>query len=144
MALPFLIYLASLGTQLRRPRADGSIFLTYATDIATGSLAIAQIIRPNIDIGSTVLFDPIFLSISLALTILLTLMIIVRLVLHGRSLRQATGSFAGASRPYNAIVTMFVESYSLYAVTFIVSLGLAYAGNPLQFTFSAILAVIQV
>lgn len=123
MALPFLIYLASL---------------------ATGSVAIAQIIRPNINLHSTVLFDPIFLSISLALAILLTLMIIVRLFLHGRNLRHATGSFTDASRPYNAIVTMFVESYSLYAVTFVVSLGLAYAGNPLQFTFSPILAVIQV
>ena len=71
-------------------------------------------------------------------------MIIVRLVLHGRNMRRATGSWADANGPYKAIVTMFVESYALYTVSLLVSLGVGYAHNPLQFTFSPILAVTQV
>lgn len=113
-------------------------------DIATGAIAVAQIIRPDIILRPAILFDLIYLPISLSLTIILTLMIITRLVLHSRKLQHATGSWASADGPYKAIVTILVESYALYAVTFIVSLGLEWAANPFQYTFFPIVAGTQV
>lgn len=119
-------------------------FLIYLTSLATGVIAVAQIIRPDIILHPAILFDLIYLPISLSLTILLTLMIITRLILHSRKLQRATGSWANASGPYKAIVTMFVESYALYAVTFIVALGLEWVGNSFQYVFIPILAGTQV
>ena len=56
--------------------------------------------------------------ISLSLNILLTLMIIVRLVLHRRRIQNAMGVTA-SSRLYTTIITILVESCALYATTFL-------------------------
>jgi hypothetical protein len=63
-----------------------------------------------------------YYSISLSVNILLTLMIIGRLVLHNRNIRKAIGASSGHGGLYTAIVTMLVESASLYAVVFLPSL----------------------
>ena len=54
-------------------------------------------------------------TISLSLNILLTLMIVVRLILHTRSCRTALG-ITGIGGLCKAIITMLVESCALYAV----------------------------
>ena len=61
-----------------------------------------------------------YLSISVSLNILLTLMIVVRLALHGRNIRAATGSAAGISGLYNAVSTMLIESCALFTVSSLV------------------------
>ena len=87
--------------------------------------------------GETLDYTPVFsrfgvpyLSISVSLNVLLTLMIVIRLVLHGRNIRAATGSAAGISGLYNAVSTMLIESCALFAVTSLVVVGaLAWARN---------------
>ena len=61
-----------------------------------------------------------YLSISISLNVLLTLMIIIRLVLHDRSVRAATGPRAGISGLYKAVSIMFIESCALFTVSSLV------------------------
>ena len=63
------------------------------------------------------------LSISVSLNILLTLMIVIRLVLHGRKIRTATGSLAGISGLYNTASTMLIESCALFSITSLLVVG---------------------
>ena len=66
-----------------------------------------------------------YFSISLSLNVLLTLMIITRLILHIRNIRKTIGAPDGSSGLHTAattVVTMLVESYSLYAVSFLLYL----------------------
>ena len=60
--------------------------------------------------------DTSYTSISLSLNLLLTLMIIVRLILHSRNLQRAIGTAGGATGLYATVVTMLIESYALYTV----------------------------
>jgi len=61
-----------------------------------------------------------YLSISVSLNVLLTLMIVVRLVLHGRNIRAATGSAAGITGLYKTVSTTLIESCALFTVTSLV------------------------
>ena len=71
-----------------------------------------------------------YLSISVSLNVLLTLMIVVQLVLHGRNIRVATGSPVGIGGWYKAISTMLIESCALFAVSpLVVVVALVRAGN---------------
>ena len=84
-----------------------------------------------------------YFSISLSLNVLLTLMIVVRLVLHSRNTRTALGG-TGIGGLCKAIVTMLVESCALYAITSLLVLGPWSAQNSIIETFSPILAETQV
>ena len=64
--------------------------------------------------------DTAYYSISLSLNVLLTLMIVIRLIVHVRNIRKATGasnSSSGLHTTTAAVATMLVESYAIYAVT---------------------------
>ena len=58
---------------------------------------------------------PAYMSISISLNILLTLMIVVRPILHGRNICVAMGFPAGISGLYTTTPTMPVESSALFA-----------------------------
>jgi len=64
-----------------------------------------------------------YISISVSLNVLLTLMIVIRLVLHGRNIRTATGSLAGISGLYKTISTMLIESCALFAMSSLLVVG---------------------
>ena len=64
-----------------------------------------------------------YLSISVSLNVLLTSMIVIRLVLHARKIRTATGSLAGISGLCKTISTMFIESCALFAVSSLLVVG---------------------
>ena len=64
-----------------------------------------------------------YISISVSLNILLTLMIVIRLILYGRKIRAATGSLAGISGLYKTISTMLVESCALFTVSSVLVVG---------------------
>jgi len=64
-----------------------------------------------------------YLSISVSLNVLLTLMIVIRLVLHGRIIRNAAGSLAGISGLYKTISTMLIESCALFSVSSLFVVG---------------------
>ena len=85
-----------------------------------------------------------FYSISLSLSILLTLMIVVRLVIHSRDVRNAMGPLVRPDRSYRTIVTILTESYALYTVSFLLFLGPWAAGSPIVNITSPIFVGIQV
>ena len=89
-------------------------------------------------------FDYPYFSISLALNVLLTLMIIIRLILHRRNIRNAMGTPTGAGGLYNAVITMLIESSALYAVCALVFVGPWGAGGYVTDVFSPILGQTQV
>ena len=84
------------------------------------------------------------LSITVSLNILLTLMIVTRIILHGRNIRATTASRAGISGLYKTIVTMFIESSALYTVTSLLLIALWAAGSGGSGIFLPIHAETQV
>lgn len=79
--------------------------------------------------GGAVNFGPIYLGISLSLNVLLTLMIIIRLFLHNKIIREAVGplsTLGGLTKFVNAIL---IESCALSAVTSLLYIGSWGAGN---------------
>ena len=85
-----------------------------------------------------------YFSVSLSLNILLTLMIVLRLVLRGRDVRDAMGPLVGHNKFYKAIITILVESCALYAVSSLLNIGPWCTNNPVQFAFFPILVQTQV
>ena len=71
-------------------------------------------------------------------------MIVARLMLHSKDIRNAMGGSTTASRLYKAVVTMLTESCALYAVTFVLFVGPWTAGSPVASIFFPILVQTQV
>ena len=110
-----------------------AVFGTLCTVLTLGLV-------PSIHVN---LFMPYFF-ISLSLNILLTLIIIARVVLHSRNLRNATGNLVASDGMYNTIVTMLVESCALYTVTFLLFVVPWFSSSNLSSTFWPALTEIQV
>lgn len=85
-----------------------------------------------------------YFSISISLNIILTLMIVTRLIMHSRNIRNALGARGGAGGVYKAVVTMLIESSALYAVSSILFIGPWGAGSWVADIFLPILAQNQV
>ena len=105
-----------------------------------GIIFVYQATQPSSSSGSVTI--PYF-SISLSLNILLTVMIIIRLTLHARGIRTAMGE-TGSGGLCKAIVTMFIESCAINAVTSLLLLILYGAKNGAVDVFTSILAETQV
>lgn len=71
-------------------------------------------------------------------------MIIVRLVLHSRNIRNAIGTSSGPGSLYTAVVTMLVESSALYAITFLLYIVPLATSSYIAYIFSPALGDIQV
>jgi hypothetical protein len=71
----------------------------------------------------TIAFSIPFISISILLNVLLTLMIVIRLILHSRNVRAAMGAPAGIGGLSKAIAAMLIESSALYAVNSLLVVG---------------------
>ena len=85
-----------------------------------------------------------YYSISLLLNIVLTLMIVTRLALHSRDIRNALGPLTKTSGLYKTVITMLVESFSLYAATFPLFIGPWAAGRSAAVIFLPVIAETQV
>ena len=85
-----------------------------------------------------------YVSVSISLNVLLTLMIVVRLVLHGRNIRTAIGSPVGINGLYKTIATMLIESSALFAVNSLLLIALWGARSGAADVFLPIVAEIQV
>ena len=117
MALPYLMYLASVGTCSSSPPAGGDM-LTNTTDVALGIANIYYSSGIRFYTVTALNFNTSYNSICLSLNILLTLMIVLRLVVHIRNIRNATEASDGSSGLHTAAATvamMLIESYALYA-----------------------------
>ena len=94
------------------------IFKVNVDDVAMGIM----LVYVNSELAVNTWAGLAYLSISFSLNVLLTLMIVIRLILHARNSRAAAGigDISGFSK---AIVTILVESCALYAVSTLLVLG---------------------
>lgn len=126
IAIPCLMYLASVGT---------GILFNYETS------------RPDtvlVGANKMVQFGAPYFSVAFALNIVLTVMITVRLTIHGRNIRNAMGDAAGTGGLYKATVAIIVESYALFAVVVLLFMGTWAAKSFVQYIFLQILAQMEV
>ena len=116
-------------------------------DTATGiAMVIYQASQPGSCIRNSALIDYglSYLSISLSLNVLLTLMIVTRLVLHIRNIRTAMEAPSGFTGLYKTVVTMLIESSAIFAASSLLSLGLWGSRTYVADVFSAIHGEVQV
>jgi hypothetical protein len=116
-------------------------------DIAHTALGTAFLIKsllPGPPTATATHLGVAYLSISPSVNILLTLMIVTRLFLHSRGIRDVMGTFSRVSGLYTTIVTILVESCTLYAVCHILYLGGWAASSPLANLFFLVLTQVQV
>lgn len=146
IGFPGLMYLASVGTSRVLPKLMVTLSANVS-DTATGIMLVYyQTSQPDCrdwSSGTTDIGIPYF-SISVSLNILLTLMIVARLILHSRNVRDAMRPLVRPSGLYNAVVSMLIESSALYAVNFILFIGAWATSSPVQFIFFPVLAQTQV
>ena len=115
------------------------------TNVGTGIMMLVfQGARSDGAIWDCIISNPKvpYLSISISLNVLLTLMIVVRLALHSRNIRAITGAPVGITGMYKAIITMLIESSALYAATSLFVVGQSSSG--ISYLFMPILSEIQV
>ena len=113
---------------------------TKSIDIATGIMIIISQAR-QLDYVTIAISH---LSITVPLNLFLTLAIVIRLVLHGRNVRAATGSRAGIGGLYKIIATMLIESSALYSVSSLSFIGMEASRSNAAALFVPIHAQIQV
>ena len=88
-----------------------------------------------------------YYSICLSLNVVLTLMIVVRLVMHIRNIRKATGASDGSSGLHTAaatVVMMLIESYALYAGILLASTISWAADSWVDTLFTGVVGTVQV
>lgn len=90
-------------------------------------------------------FNYPFFAISPSLNIILTLMIVIRLILHGRNIRDAMGSSAKTTGGlYKTVATILIESCALYTASFILFIGPWGSGSSVANVFFPVVAETQV
>lgn len=109
-----------------------------------GIMTIYQSSRPDSSLWTTVTvnFALPYFSISSALNITLTLLIIVRLFMHQRRFTSVLGKRSAAH--YMGIISMLVESSAIYAVSSLLFIGTYGANNSISILFLPILSQTQV
>ena len=145
MAFPYLMYLASVGTCSSSPPA-GSDMLTNTTDVVVGITRIYYDSGKKLLTVTSVNLDTSYSSICLSLNILLTLMIVIRLIVHIRNIRNATkaSDTGGLHTAAATVVMMLIESYALYAgVLLAYTISLAVESWAVEL-FNALTGAVQV
>ena len=136
IAFPCVMYLGSLGMCFSSLEIS---VIANALNAAMGILLTYQYADQTPGLWAGV---PYF-SVSLSLNVLLTLMIIIRLILHARNTRTALG-MAGIGGLYKAIIGMLVESSAIYAVSSLLVIVPWGIRNYTANTFFLIIAQTQV
>lgn len=121
--------------------------LMYLATFAMGIMVLYAFSQPGSlywDAVAIYNFSLSYYSISLSLNVLLTLLIVIRVVLHSRKIRNAMGTQATVSGVYKAIITILIESFALYAVSFLLYIATWGANSTLVYVFNPILPETQV
>ena len=146
MAVPCMMYLASVGACSSLPQA-GCDTLTNTTDVVVSILDVYQNVGMRLYTPHATNTTTSYLSICLPLTVLLTLMIVIRLVKHIRNVRKLTGASDGSSglnTAAAAVVTMLIESYALYAVALLLFIAPWAVESVYLYLFARVLCAVQV
>lgn len=119
--------------------------LMYLVTVAMGIAFTYQCSQPASLLSNYVAdYGTAYYSISISLNVLLTLMIVTRLILHHKNIRDALGPLARTGGLYKTIVTILTESCALYAVTYLLFIGPWASASPVSNIFFPILAETQV
>ena len=101
------------------------------------------LIRQNTEVTGSMWSAVPYLSISLSLDTLLTLLIVIRLIVYTKNIRTTTGG-TGIGGLCKAIITMLIESCALYAVSSLLVIGPWGAGSNAANIFFFVLTQTQV
>ena len=105
-------------------------------------MSIAFIYQTTAALGRT--WSPLpYYSITLSLNTLLTLMIVIRLIVHARNTRAAMG-VPGIGGLYKVIVATLIESSAIYGVSSLLVIVSWASTNPVVNVFLPILRETQV
>lgn len=126
VGFPCLMYLASIAMGIATDYT-----LAQTDSVVTNSAAIHR-------------FGVSYFSITLSLNVILTLMVVGRLYLHNRMLRNAEGIAALTGPSYTSIVTMLVESCALYAACLLLYIIPWGTKSYVEYVFLPLLADVQV
>ena len=117
-------------------------------DTATGILFIYETGRPTnpitLTIDAMVHFGAPYFAVSTFLNCLLTTMLVTRLTLHKRNIRNAMGASSGAGELYKTTVSILIESSAIFFIGLVLFLATWATRSPAQYIFLQILAQIQV
>ncbi|KAF9464030.1 hypothetical protein BDZ94DRAFT_1136969, partial [Collybia nuda] len=118
--------------------------IMYLGSVSMGIMTLFQSTRPDAHLWLSldVNFALPYFSISSALNITLTILIIVRLIMHQRSFRLVLGRRSAAQ--YADIITMLIESSAVYAISSFLFIGPFGGGNSVALVFLPILSQTQV
>ena len=147
MALPSMMYFASVGTCPSLPQASGYMLVNSAIDVVLGIVDIYQNSGAKLYTTTTTNITTSYLSICLPLNVLLTLLIVTRLIMHIKIARRVTGASGGSSGLHTvatAVVTMLIESYALYAITLLLFIAPWAVDSSVLLLFSEVIASMQV
>ena len=121
--------------------------MTDITDTAVGIMYVYESSQPDLvatSITTMVPFDVPFFSISFALNILVTILIVARLILKKKKIQNAMSGTVDIGGSYTAIIAIIVESYAICAIAVTLYLATWGARSPLQCVFLQIIAQMQV
>ncbi|KAJ7705445.1 hypothetical protein B0H17DRAFT_668545 [Mycena rosella] len=114
--------------------------IIYFGVVATGLALLIETGKPGGTFGAGLVapFGTVFWSTSVALNIVVTLLISIKLLRQHR--RIGALQIRGPDRSYPDIVAIFVESAALYSICGLIYIPLFAIDTPLQYPFSALLA----
>ena len=146
MVFPYLLYLASVGA-CTSPLKAGDDVLINTPDVAVGTAHIYESSGTRDFTDASINLNTSYLSICLSLNVLLTLMIVIRLVVHIRNVRKAIGASDGSTGLHTTtatVVAILVESYAIYAIALLLYIVPWAVSSPVVDLFSKALGTMQV
>lgn len=119
-------------------------FCLYIVSIIMSCLLLAQIENPTVGFfaSTSVNFALTYWSISIATTLLLTILIVGRLLVMRYKLRKVL-SADDRNSPYTSLSAMLIESAFLYAVTALIFIITFAKNNPVQNLVLPVLGQVQ-
>ncbi|KAG2154463.1 uncharacterized protein EDB93DRAFT_1327010 [Suillus bovinus] len=115
----------------------------FAASIATGIMWLLQVTASSPYFSSTSInYTVPYLSLSLALNIILTIAIVIRLFTYRHRITRVLGP--GYGTQYTSIAAMIVESAALYSAFSVAFLALFLTNNPISETFIVSLTQVQI
>lgn len=117
--------------------------LMYAASIVMGIMWLLQVTTNSPYFSSTQInYTVPYLSLSLALNIIITIVIVLRLLIYRHRISKVLGS--GYGTQYTSIAAMVIESAAIYSAFSVAFLILFLLNNPISETFIEALTQVQI
>ncbi|KAG1812181.1 uncharacterized protein BJ212DRAFT_1483356 [Suillus subaureus] len=117
--------------------------LMFAASIAMGIMFLLQVTANSPYFSSTnINYTVPYLTLSLALNIIITIAIVLRLLIYRHRISKVLGSSYGTQ--YTSIAAMIIESAALYSAFSVAFLTLFLRNNPISETFIESLTQVQI